>query len=98
MKRTEERFGFQCTTPPLGPFMVNSDLGMKAAIAILDRSLDKGAYGPHVQWATFRKLMSGITNTLQASVGGLGNSVGHTNATNCGSPQPFLIKFGFQGS
>ena len=76
MKRTEDRFGFQCTTPPLGPFLVKDDLGMKAAIAILDRSLDKGAYGPHVQWATFRKLMSGITNTSQASVGGLGNSVG----------------------
>lgn len=76
MKKTEDRFGFMCTTPPLGPFPVRDDLGMKAAIAILDRSLDKGSYGPNVQWATFRKLMSGVTNTSQAGVGGLGNSVG----------------------
>ena len=62
--------------PPLGPFPVKDVLGMKAAVAILDRSLDKGTYGPHVQWATFRKLMGCITNTSQASVGGLGNSVG----------------------
>ncbi len=65
---------FSCTTPPLGPFPVNDDLGMKAAISILDRSLDKGTYGPNVQWA--RKLMSGLTNTSQASVRGLGDSVG----------------------
>ncbi len=76
MKQTEDRFGFGCTTPPLGPFTVNDDLGMKAAIAILDRSLDKGSYGPNVQWATFRKLMSGVTNTSQAGVGGLRDSVG----------------------
>ena len=76
MKKTEERFGFNCTTPPLGPFPMKDDLGMKAAVAILDRSLDKGTYGPYVQWATFRKLMGGVTNTSQASVGGLGNSVG----------------------
>ena len=76
MRMTEERFGFSCTTPPLGPFPVNDDLGMKAAISILDRSLDKGTYGPNVQWATFRKLMSGVTNTSQASVRGLGDSVG----------------------
>ena len=76
MRKTEERFGFPCTTPPLGPFPVEDILGMKAAVAILDRSLDKGSYGPHVQWATFRKLMSGVTNTSQAGVGGMGNSVG----------------------
>ncbi len=76
MKRTEERFGFGCTTLLLGPFPVNDGLGMKAAIAILDRSLDKGSYGPNVQWAIFQKLMSGVTNTSQAGVGGLGDSVG----------------------
>ena len=58
MKRTEERFGFDCTTPPLGPFLVNDDLGMKAIVAILDRSLYKGTYGHHVQCATFRKLLA----------------------------------------
>lgn len=76
MMKTEKRFGFVCTTPPLGPFPVNNDPGMKAAIAILDRSLDKGSYGPNVQWATFRKLMSGVRKTSQAGVKGLGDSVG----------------------
>ena len=55
---------------------MKENLGMKAAVAVLDRSIDKGTYGPHVQWATFRKLMGGVTNTSQACVGGLGNSVG----------------------
>ena len=49
---------------------------MKAAIAVLDRSLDAGIYSEHVQWATFRKSMSAISNLTQASVGGLKKSVG----------------------
>ena len=76
MRRTEERFGFPCTTPPLGPFPIRDGLGMKAAVAILDRSLDKGSYSKCVQWGAFRKLMSGITNVSQTSVGGLNNSAG----------------------
>ena len=100
MKRTEERFGFNCTTPPLGPFPVKDDLGMKAAVAILDWSLDKGMYGPYIQWATFGKLMGGITNTSQASVGGLGNSVGtvHMKETRCGYQHLYHINFGFLDS
>ena len=76
MRRTEERFGFPCTTPPLGPFHIREDFGMKAGVAILDRSLDKGSYAKCVQWGTFRKLMSGITNVSQASAGRLNNSAG----------------------
>ena len=37
-------FGFDCTTSPLWPFPVNDDVGMKATVAILDRSLDKGTF------------------------------------------------------
>ena len=55
MSRTKNKFGFASTTPPLGPFPVADDLGMKAAVAILDRSLDPGDYSECVQWATFRK-------------------------------------------
>jgi len=76
MSKTENKFGFASTTPPLGPFPVADDLGMKAAVAILDRSLDPGDYSECVQWATFRKTMSSITNLSQASVGGLKDSVG----------------------
>lgn len=74
--KTEKKFGFASATPPLGPFPVADVLGMRGAIAVLDRSLDKGAYGPCVQWGTFRKTMSAITNVSQAGVGGLGDSVG----------------------
>ena len=76
MLKTEQRFGFESTTPPIGPFPLEDSLGMKAAIAVLDRSLDAGIYSEHVQWATFRKSMSAISNLTQASVGGLKESVG----------------------
>ena len=38
MRKSEESFGFQYTTLPLGLFPVSDDLEMKAAIAILDGS------------------------------------------------------------
>ena len=49
---------------------------MKGALAILDRSLDPGSYATHVQWETFRKSMSALTNVSQAGVTGLEDSVG----------------------
>ena len=49
---------------------------MLAAMAVLDRSLDKGVYEDTVQWDTFRRTMSAVTNISQAAVGGLENSVG----------------------
>ena len=51
-------------------------LGMLPAIALLDRSLDKGVHLDHVQWGTFCKAMSAVTNVTQAGVGGRGDSVG----------------------
>jgi hypothetical protein len=49
---------------------------MLAAIAVLDRSSDKGSYEETVQWDTFRQTMLTVTNILQVAVGGLENSVG----------------------
>ena len=49
--------------------------GMLPAIALLDRSLDKGVHLDHVRWGTFRKAMLAVTNVTQAGVGGLGDSV-----------------------
>jgi hypothetical protein len=60
----------------MGTFTVADGLGMKAGIAILDRSLDKEKYRPNVQWGTFRKTMSKVTNVSQVGVSGLGDSVG----------------------
>jgi len=50
--------------------------GMKAAIAVLIRSLDKGVYEQFVQWDTFRKTRLAITNAYQASSKGLKHSIG----------------------
>jgi hypothetical protein len=76
MERTMQKYGLPSTTPSMGPWPLSDTLGMKAAIAVLDRSLDKGHYETNVQWDTFRKQMSTVTNISQASVGGLENSVG----------------------
>jgi hypothetical protein len=76
MERTMRKYGLPATTPAMGPWPLEDSLGMKAAIAVLDRSLDKGVYEANVQWDTFRKQMSAVTNISQAAVGGLANSVG----------------------
>ena len=60
----------------MGPFPVRDDTGMQAAIAVLDRSMDPGKYAEFVQWGTFRKTRSAITNVSQAGVGGMGDSIG----------------------
>jgi hypothetical protein len=46
---------------------------MLAAMAVLDRSLDKGVCEDTVQWDTFR---TAVTNISQAAVGGLEDLVG----------------------
>jgi hypothetical protein len=76
MEKTSLRLRLPCVSPPLGPWPLEDKQGMKVAIAVLDRSLDKGAYEDTVQWDTFRRQMSAMTNISQAAVGGLGNSVG----------------------
>jgi hypothetical protein len=42
-------------TPEMGPFPLEDTSGMKATVAVLDRSLHKGNYAEFVQWDTFRK-------------------------------------------
>jgi hypothetical protein len=76
MEKTMAQYGLPPTTPHLGPWPLKDVTGMKAAIAVLDRLLDPGVYEDNVQWDTFRKQMSTVTNISQAAVGGLENSVG----------------------
>jgi hypothetical protein len=76
MERSMRKYGLPAATPPLGPWPLEDSVGMKAAIAVLDRSLDKGVYEANVQWDTLRKQMSAVTNISQASADGLKNSVG----------------------
>jgi hypothetical protein len=71
--KSARRFGFPegSGTPPMGPFPLSGDFGMKAAMLVLDRSLDPGKYADYVQWETFRKERSAVTNISQAGVSGL---------------------------
>ena len=76
MEKFATRIGLPSVTPAMGPFPLQDDFGMLPAIALLDRSLDKGVHAEHVQWGTFRKAMSVVTNITHAGVAGLGDSVG----------------------
>jgi hypothetical protein len=73
-----KRFGFPegFAAPPMGPFPLSDDAGMKAAMVVLDRSLDPGKYSDYVQWETFRKARSAITNVSQAGATGLSDVIG----------------------
>ena len=74
--KSKDKFGMQDLFPLMGPFPLEDTFGMGAAVAVLDRSLDKGQYEECVQWATFRKVRSTMTNLWQASVDGLKDQVG----------------------
>ncbi len=74
--KVSDRLGMPSITPRMGPFPLEDGCGMKAAIAMLDRSLDPGRYADQVQYGTFRKVRSTITNIIQAGVGGLADSMG----------------------
>ena len=72
---TEAEFGMKIFSP-MGPFPIDDGFGMGPAIALLSRSLDPGRYDTFVQWATFRKVRSTVTNVSQAGAGGLGDVIG----------------------
>jgi hypothetical protein len=59
----------------MGSFPLEDMAGMKMVIAVLDWSLDPGLYAELVQWETFRRTRSAVTNISQAGVF-LGSSVG----------------------
>jgi hypothetical protein len=76
-EKTTRRLGMPSLTPPMGPFPLEDSLGMRIAVAVLDRSLDLGTYDNFVvQWETFRRTRSAVTNIAQAGAFGLGASVG----------------------
>jgi hypothetical protein len=75
-EKTTRRLGMPSLTPPMGPFPLEDSLGMRIAVAVLDRSLDPGTYDDFVQWETFRRTRSAVTNIAQAGAFGLGASVG----------------------
>jgi hypothetical protein len=52
------QLGLPTITPPMGPGPLEDNLGMKAMMVVLDRSLNKGVYEDTVQWDTFWQAMS----------------------------------------
>jgi hypothetical protein len=60
----------------MGPFPLSDDAEMKAAMVVLDWLLDPGKYSDYVQWETFRKARSAITNVSQAGATGLSDVIG----------------------
>jgi hypothetical protein len=60
----------------MGPFPLSDDFGMKVAMIVLDRSLDPGKYAEYVQWETFRRARSMVTNISQAGASGLTDVIG----------------------
>jgi hypothetical protein len=99
--RSAGRFGFPegSGTPPMGPFPLSDDFGMKAAMLVLDRSLDPGKYADYVQWETFRKARSAVINISQAGVSGLQKmSLVFTSETGVGYPKSQPTRFCSIGS
>jgi len=74
-EKAMNRFSFPSLMPAMGPFPLQDDWGMKAAVAILDRTFDPATYEDRVQFETFRKLRSGVTNVAQPGASGLGDVI-----------------------
>ncbi len=55
---------------PLGPFPVDDNFGMGAAIVMLQLSLQPGRNDKHMQFSSVRKFRSAFSNAYQASVEG----------------------------
>ena len=60
-------YGIQQPMPSMGPHELNDSWGMTLAISLLRKSLDKGIYGPTVQFETARRLRSAYSNLWGAS-------------------------------
>jgi hypothetical protein len=76
MEKTMTRLGMPCVNSPMGPFPLKDDLGMQAAMAVLNRSLVEGKHEVNVQFETFRRVRSVVTNIEQATPNGLGDVIG----------------------
>ena len=60
-------YGMTMTLPEMGPHELCDSWGMGIAVVLLGKSLDKGLYGPNVQFETARKLRSAYSNAWGAS-------------------------------
>ena len=77
VESTSLKFGIGSISPMMGPFPLSDKLGMKAALAVLDRLQDRtGRTEEFVQPDTYRKAQTFLTNIHRASSLGLGDQVG----------------------
>lgn len=81
--------------PAIGPFPLSDVFGMGAAVLVLDKSMDRGRYQDQVQWATFRKMRSTLSNICQAGIRGLGDAVGASDKNRTWITQGDTHKFFF---
>ena len=73
---SECRFGLMKNyLPDMGPFSLKDEWGMRVAMAILERSLDKGKNNTTIQFATARKIRSAYSSCWNSSAEILNNSV-----------------------
>ena len=68
LRIAEGEFGISNIFPQMGPHPLEDRWGVGIACCILQKTLDKGNYGPNVQFETARKLRSGYSNVWGASV------------------------------
>jgi hypothetical protein len=76
MEREAIEVGLSSFSDPIGPWPLQDVMGMRAAVAILQRSLAPGVYAATVQFETIRKTRSTLTVLHQAGVGGSGDVIG----------------------
>jgi hypothetical protein len=67
MEKLMKKYGLPPAMLLMGPWPLEDVTGMKAAIAVLDCSLDPGVYEDNVQWDTFRKQMSTVKYLASSS-------------------------------
>jgi hypothetical protein len=76
MERTMHRLKLPSITPPMGPFPLEDRWGMQAAIVVLDRSMDPVLYEKMLQYESFGRTRSAVTNITQVGAGALGDVIG----------------------
>ena len=65
---SEGSLGIRNLLPQMGPHPLKDNWGVGIACCILQKTLDKGMYGPNIQFETARKLRSGFSNVWGASI------------------------------
>ena len=63
----KDMYGIETPLPDMGPHELQDNWGMGLAATLLGKSMDKGNYGPTVQFETARKLRSAYSNAWGSS-------------------------------